>query len=205
MTPQEWGYLHNAQQIAAAGASGAQKTDPSQFLGSNFNNLQEVLNKLLKGGDPNKDQYRQLFEKQLGKQTSGAVRNIKEQMSASGFKGAGANLLGDIYETGANATQGFENDLLQRDTQIGQNALAQLLGLNQYEGNQKLNAFQSDRANQQFNLSQLMNQLMQQQQFEFQKDQSGTGFFDILGGVLGAGAGALGGGFLGGLGSKWAG
>lgn len=204
MTPQEWGYLHNAQQSAAAGASGAQKTDPNQFLGGNFNNLQEMLTKLFKSGDPNKDQYRQLFEKQLGKQTSGTVRNIKEQMSASGFKGAGANLLGDVYETGANATQGFENDLLQRDTQIEQNALAQLLGLNQFEGNQKLNAFQSDRSNQQFNQSLLMNQLMQQQQFEFQKDQSGTGFWDVLGGVLGAGAGALGGGYLGALGSKWA-
>lgn len=32
-----------------------------------------------------------------------------------------------------------------------------------------------------------------------------TGFGDVLGGVLGMGVGALGGGFLGGLGSKWAG
>jgi len=46
-----------------------------------------------------------------------------------------------------------------------------------------------------------ISQLLGLEQMKSQK----TDFWDVLGGILGAGAGALGGGYLGTLGSKWAG
>jgi len=59
--------------------------------------------------------------------------------------------------------------------------------------------------------SQIMDKELQQKNFYIQQllgleqlKQQQTGFGDVLGGILGMGAGALGGGFLGGLGSKWA-
>lgn len=59
---------------------------------------------------------------------------------------------------------------------------------------------------------QIMSEELQQKNFyisqllglEQMKSQE-TDFWDVLGGILGAGAGALGGGFLGTLGSRWAG
>lgn len=59
---------------------------------------------------------------------------------------------------------------------------------------------------------QIMSKELQQKNFyisqllglEQMKSQE-TDFWDVLGGILGAGAGALGGGFLGTLGSRWAG
>lgn len=59
--------------------------------------------------------------------------------------------------------------------------------------------------------SQIMDKELQQKNFyiqqllgleEFKSQQPGFG--DVLGGILGMGAGALGGGFLGGLGARWA-
>lgn len=179
-------------------------TQEPNFLGSDFNSLKGKLNTQMQG-DPHKANFRALFNKQLGIQSNRAVKNINEQMASSGFRGAGANLIGDIFESGAVATQGFENDLLKNDTQIEQNAINQLLGLNQFEGNQQFGKFQSDRQNSQFNQSQAQQWKMFQQQMQFQREQADTDFWDVLGGILGGATGALGGGFLGGLGSKWAG
>jgi hypothetical protein len=173
------------------------------ILGSDFNYLKEML-KSQTAGDPNKDIFRKIFDKQLGKSSSRAITNINEQLASSGFRGAGANLINDVFETQANATQQFEGDLLNNDLKIKQNAIAQLLGLNQFEGGQNMGLFQSDRQNDQFGQS----LAEQKRQFDinmaFQREQSNTDFWDVLGGILGAGAGALGGGFLGTLGSRWA-
>ena len=188
MTPQEWGYLHNLQGQMFQNATNPQQTDSSQFLGGNFDYLQSLLKRQQQTGDPNKGAYAQLFNKQLGTQQNRAVKNINEQLSSSGFRGAGANLIGDVFEQGANATEGFNNDLLRNDFQVKQSAIAQLLGLNQLESSMKFNTFQSDRSNQQFNQSSALADLRGQQQFEFQKDSQPSWWESILGSLIGGGA-----------------
>jgi len=160
-------------------------TEPN-FLGSNFGVLQELLKNNMQG-DPNKGAYRNLFNKQIGKQSKSAIKNINEQLSSSGFRGSGANLIGDIFETQANATEGFENDLLTNDMNLKNNAIQQLLGLNQFEGGQQFNKFQSDRQQGQFDQSQAQQLRMFQEQLQYAKDSDPGWFEELLGGLLGAG------------------
>lgn len=163
--------------------------------------LQGLLQNQL-AGDPNKGRYRQAFNKQLGRSSSRAIKDINEQLSGSGFRGAGANLINDVFETEAMATENFESNLLDKDIMIKQNAVAQLLGI---EG-MKLGASQADRAAQMSMFGQLTgNQFqnrgldLQERQLALQED-AGSDFWDVLGGVLGTGAGF----FTGGLGSNLA-
>ena len=162
-------------------------TEPN-FLGSDFEMLRGLLSNQSKQGDQNKGAYRNLFNKQIGKQSKGAIKNINEQLASSGFRGAGANLIGDVFETQANATQGFENNLLQNDTQIKSSALAQLLGLNQFEGNQQFGKFQSDRQNTQFGQSMDEQRRQFNEQLQYQKDSEPAWWESLLGSLLGGGA-----------------
>jgi hypothetical protein len=165
-----------------------QASNSNNFLGSNFDYLSQILKGQSLSGDPNKDKYRETFDKQLGVQTGSAVKNINEQLASSGFRGSGANLIGDVFETQANATQGFENNLLQNDTQIKSSALAQLLGLNQFEGNQKFGKFQSDRQNTQFGQSLDEQRRQFNEQLQYQKDSEPAWWEDMLGTLLSSGA-----------------
>ena len=157
------------------------------FLGSDFNYLKQLLTNQ-RAGDPKKDIYRKTFQKQLGRSTGRAVKNINEQLAASGFKGAGANLIGDVYESEANATENFENNLLENDTNLAQSALAQLLQMNQFEGNQNFSKYQSDVQQDQFQKSQDQQMKMFLEQMRFQRESQPSWWEELLGGLLGAGS-----------------
>jgi hypothetical protein len=142
------------------------------------------------------------FNKVLGRQTGSAIKNINEQLASSGFRGAGANLINDVFETQANATQGFGVDLLKNDMAVKQNAINQLLGLNQFEGSQNFGMYQSQVQQEQFRQS------LEERRRQFdlmqalQRDELNPSFWDVFGGILGTGVGAFTGGLGGGLASS---
>ena len=179
-------------------------TDPSQFLGSNFDYLQNNLKQSAEGNNPI---FAQLFgnaSRRIGASTDRNVQDIKEQGAQTGFRGAGGNLINDAYRGEQQALTGVSDNLAGQQLGFQQNAISQLLGLNQFEGGQGFGAFQSDRQNSQFGQSLAEQRRQFDEQMQYQKDNSGSSFWDVTGGVVGAATGALGGGFLGALGSKWA-
>lgn len=180
-------YSNNPYNLPVMGTWKPEDNKNPNILGSDFDYLKGLVGNQL-AGDPNKGLYRQLFNKQLGTQQNRAVKNINEQLSSSGFRGAGANLIGDVFEQGANATQGFEGDLMKNDFAIKQNAIGQLLGLNQFEGNQNFGMFQSDRQQGQFDTAQANQMSMFNQQLQFQKDNQPSWWESILGSLIGGGA-----------------
>lgn len=157
------------------------------FLGSDFNNLKSLLNTQM-GGDPNKNAYRTTFNKQIGKQSSRAIKDINEQLASSGFRGSGANLVNDVFETQANATEGFENDLLKNDTQIKQAAIAQLLGLNEFEGTQNFRGYESDVQQDQWTKSFEEQRRQFNANLQYLKDNQPAGWEGLLGSLIGGGA-----------------
>ena len=176
-------------------------TDP--FLGSNFDYLQNNLKQSAEGNNPI---FAQLFgnaSRRIGASTDRNVQDIKEQGAQSGFRGAGGNLINDAYRGEQQALTGVSDNLAGQQLNFQQNAISQLLGLNQFEGGQGFGAFQSDRQNSQFNQSQAQNWRMFQEQLAFQKDQANPSFMESLGGLISKPIGALTGGFFGDLGSSW--
>lgn len=178
-------------------------TDPTtaqSFLGSNFDFLQNTLKNNVEGKN---SIFAQLFgnaSRKIGASTDRAVQDIKEMGAQSGFRGAGGNLLNDAYRNEGEALSQVSDSLSMQELQFKQNAINQLLGLNQFEGGQKFGVYQSDRQQGQFDQSQRQAWNMFQEQLAAQN--KGSDFWDVLGGILGSAGGALGGGWLGALGSN---
>lgn len=174
----------------------------NSFLGSNFNYLQNNLKQGIEGNNPI---FPQLFgnaSRRIGASTDKAIRNIKEQGAQSGFRGASGNLINNAFGNEQNALTQVLDDLATQQLRYQQNAIAQLLGLNQFEGGQMFNTFQSDRQNLQFQQNFAEQRRQFDEQMALQREAQNPSFFDVLGGVLGSVAGGFGGGLGGKLGGK---
>lgn len=165
----------------------------SGVKGSNFDFLQELLKDRISGQNPLFDKLAGNAKRRIGDVTNENIREIKEQSAQSGFRGIGANQINKAYKSGQSAMAGVEDSLINAQLSQSQNAINSLLGLNQFEGAANMGLFNSS-----------LNQANFNRQMDFQEEQAGTDFMDVLGSILGMGAGALGGGYLGTLGSKWA-
>lgn len=184
-----------------AGITQNQPMTPPNVLGTDFNHLRGIFSNLM-GGDPNNNAYRDAFSRQLGTQSRTAIRNINEQLSSSGFRGAGANLINGIFETQANSLEDFNNNLLQRDMAVKQNAINGLLGLTQFEGSQNMGLYNSQIQQNQFAQSLAERRREFDMELALQREAQNPSFFDVLGGVLGSVAGGFGGGLGGKVASK---
>ena len=162
--------------------------DPSKYLGGNYDYLSGTIKKGIDGSNPIFDQLFGNAQRRIGASTDRAVQDIKEQGAQSGFRGVGGNLINDAYRNEGNALSQVSDSLMGQQLQYQQNAISQLLGLNQFEGNQYMNAFQSDRQNTQFNLSQAQQMEMFNQNLQFQKDNTPSWWEGVLGSLLGGGA-----------------
>lgn len=188
--------------LITTGRYGENVSSPLQsYQGGGYEGfLGKLLADRIRGENPLLDELRQVGRKDITDSTNRGLRNIKEQLAASGFRGIGANAINDLYENESDAIAGLNVNLAQFQDQQTQNAIQQLLGLNATVGQQKLSALQSDR---QFELG-VKNLLEGRRQFDeqldFNKDQADTDFLDVLGGILGGGLGALTGTLGGGLG-----
>lgn len=155
-----------------------------QFLGSDFDYLKGILGKSVEGDNPIFDKLFGNASRKIGASTDRNVQDIKEQGAQSGFRGTGSNLINDAYRGEKEALSGVSDNLALQEESYIQNALAQLLGLNQFEGNTKFNLFSSDRQNLQFQQS----FAEQKRQFDEQLANQPSWWEGILGSVLGAGA-----------------
>ena len=178
-------------------------TPTNNFLGSNFDFLQNNLKQSIGGNNPIFDTLFGNAQRRIGASTDRNIQDIKEMGAQSGFRGAGGNLINEAYKGEKEALSGISDNLALQEMNYQQNAINQLLGLNQFEGGQNFGAFQSDRQNSQFNQSQAQQWKMFQEQMNFQKDQANTDFWDVLSGIFGGVAGGFGGALGGNAASKW--
>lgn len=164
----------------------------NEMMGSNFDFLQNLIKERISGKNPLFDQLFGNAQRRIGATTNRNIRGIKEQNAQSGFRGTGANQINEAYRNEGNAMSQVNDSLMGAQLGQQQSAINQLLGLNQQESGINMNLFQSNRNQANFN-----------RQMNFQEDQANPGFMDVLGGILGMGAGALGGGLGGQLGASW--
>ena len=186
--------------------------DPSQFMptqlsneqlyGQNFDFLQGNLKDTIGGKlDPALMQLMSAGKRNISQFGDTSRRNIRQDLAGSGFRGSGANLMNNVFQSQSGAMGDLTANVGQMGMQNRQNAIAQLLGLNQFQAGQNVGQQQYQTGAFQ-NLGQMLQSgAMQRRQLDQQNE--GPDFGDIVGGVLGMGAGALGGGYLGGLGSSW--
>jgi hypothetical protein len=173
-----------------------------QLYGENFNFLQGNLKDTIGGKlDPALMQILTAGKRNISQLGDTSRRATGQQLASSGFRGSGANLMNDIFKTQSGAMGDLTAEVGGLGMQARQNAIAQLLGLNQFQAGQNVGQQQYQTGAFQ-NLAQMLQSgAMQRRQID--KQNQGGSFEDVLGGILGMGAGALGGGYLGGLGASW--
>ena len=169
-----------------------------QLYGQNFGFLTNTLKDTIGGKlDPALMQILSAGKRNISEASDVSRRNINQNLASSGFRGSGANLIGDIFAKQSGALGDLTANVGGMGMQNRQNAIAQLLGLNQFQAGQnvgqqqfKTGAFQS------------LAQLLQSGAFaDRQQDQAEapTSWEDITGQLLGTGVGA----FTGGFGAGW--
>jgi len=147
-------------------------------------------------------------KKQIGKQAGNARQAVQEAQGASGFKGTGANLYNDILETEVAGTEQLTTQVGGLAEQSKSQALGQLLGLTQFQGQQDLGkANRSEQIRQyektfQENVRQFgLNYALKQRELDLAEEAQSSDFGDILGSIVGGAVGFATGGVGAGLGS----
>jgi hypothetical protein len=123
--------------------------DPSQFMptqlsneqlyGENFDFLQGNLKDTIGGKlDPALMQLLSAGKRNISQFGDTSRRNINQQLASSGFRGSGANLTGDIFAKQSGAMGDLTANVGQMGMQNRQNAIMQLLGLNQFQAGQNV-------------------------------------------------------------------
>lgn len=163
-------------------------TNYKDYLGSNFNYLTDTVKKGIEGNDSVFDKLLGNATRRIGGVTDRNVRSIRENLASSGFRGTGANLINDAYRSEADAVSQTADSLANQEIQYKQNAINQLLGLNQQEGGMAFNANQSNIQQNQWLKTFLENQRQFNESLQFQKDNQPSVWEEILGGLFGAGA-----------------
>ena len=171
--------------------------DPNIFGGNN-SFLQSLLRQQTSGENPAIAQQRSAALNNIGRSTDRGIRNINEGQAASGFRGGGANLFNDLFSGQSNAIGNMDANFAQQQTAYNQSGINNLLGLNQFQGGQTMGNNQMLQQNNQFGRSLAFDQEQLAEQRRQFDEQNSTGFWDVVGGVLGTGVGA----FTGGLGAN---
>ena len=169
---------------------------PDKLYGEDTAYLQGQLKNTLGGGlDPALVQAQAQGAQNIGRMGDTARRKTNQMQASSGFRGSGANLMNDIFGQQSNALGNQSADFGMMGMQNRQNALAQLLGLNQSMTNTN-----TGLAGQQVGVAgQLAGMGNQQSGLDTQERMAQVGFGDVAMGLLGTGIG----GFTGGLGGAW--
>lgn len=160
------------------------------FGGVDYNYFTDLLKGYLENGDPNQGLYRQNAQGAINKSYNTAGSNLASNLAQSGLFRSGYNTAANIGLEGQreNAMGQAELGLAQQDQSFRQNALANLLGL------QNL-GLQETSQNRNYLLgltNSLSGQLTNQQQLQQQTDQNKFNFFrDALPGLLELGGKAI--------------
>lgn len=180
------------------------------YFGSDFGFLRNEFRNLYEQGDPLIDQMVKQATKRLGMQSREAREDIEEAGARSGFRGTQANLYNQLFEQEATAIGDIQLQGAQQQNAVKQQALAQLMGLTQFEGQQNLQIDVQQEAIRQYektfqeNIRQFgLDYALRQRELDLKEEEmnSGGGFLDVLGSVIGGVAGIATGGLATGVGS----
>lgn len=158
------------------------------FLGSNYGFLSDTIKGNVEGNNPIFDQLFGNASRRIGGATNRNVRSIKENLASSGFRGTGANLINEAYRGETDALSQVSDNLATQELNFKQNAINQLLGLNQQEGGMAFNVGQSNIQQDQWLQSFLESRRQFNENLQFQKDNQPSVWEEVLGGLFGAGA-----------------
>ena len=162
-------------------------SDPSIYGGSN-QFLQSMLRRQTTGTNPAIMKARKAGRGAIGRSTDRGLRSIRENQASSGFRGGGANLYNQLFSGQSDAFGNLEANLSNQQTAYNQEAISNLLGLNQFQGGQTFNQLGLDENTRQFDLSDLFrNRQLQEQRRQFDESNE-FNFGDFLGNVIGGGA-----------------
>jgi len=163
-------------------------TDYKKFLGSNYGYLTDLIKGNIEGNNPIYDIIFGNAARRIGGTTSRNIRDVKENLAASGFRGTGANLINDAYRSEADALSQVSDSIAQMQASEKQNSINQLLGLNNQESNLAYNTNQSNIQQNQWLRSFLEGQRQFNENLNYQKENTPSVWEGILGSLLGAGA-----------------
>ena len=169
----------------------------SEFLGGNLRSLiesggmSEALKQMLSTG-----------EKRIGRGRRRATEDVAIAGAQSGFKGTGVNTIADIFESEAIASGELTAGIGQQADVNVQQALAQLMGLTQFQGQQELGGARLSESERQFSISsrdqreQFMKMFgLKERELELAEEASGFGLGDIFGSLAGIATGGVASGF----------
>ena len=164
-----------------------QESKPTgNFLGSEFGYLSKYLKDILEGGLPNKANLLQEGKGLIDTSVNNAVTQANEGLASRGLyrSGVGAAVEGNIRGQGSQAYAQLGNNLNELEQKRKSDAIARLLGLNQFEGGQNLSEYGMNLEQSRF----YQTLAEQMRQFNIQQENQPSDFARILGGLLSAGA-----------------
>lgn len=152
--------------------------------------LADIFKQQSLGNNPALDKMKQTAMRDISKSTQQGMQTAKENIDpALARSGMMSNTVSDLYSGQANAQANVDAQVGQLDQQWRQQAIANLLGLQQQQFGNFSTMFNS-----------LQNAKNQNQAVQLQQQaQQGSDFWDVLGNIAGTGLGIAGGNVLGGL------
>lgn len=159
--------------------------------GNSFNFLEGLLKNSINNGMPNKGELLQQGLGSINRNTSNAIRKNNESFAGRGMgrSGVASAVNAGIANQGSEAIGKYELGLNEMEQDYKQKAIMNLLGLNQFQGNQSMglldNAFRQKQFYEGLNES--------QRQFNAQQEAQEYGWGDFLGQLFGTVGGIAGG------------
>lgn len=160
-------------------------------MGNSFNFLEGLLKNSINNGMPNKGELLQSGMGNINRGTNNAIRRNNENMAGRGMlrSGVASAVNAGIANQGNEQVGNYQLGLDQMEQDYKQKAIMQLLGLNQFQGNQNMNLLNNATDNKQF--YETFNE--NQRQFNSQLEQQEYGWGDFLGQLFGTVGGIAGG------------
>jgi len=204
--PTPYGNIRNESWLANAGWQTGLGVTPflptqltdEQLYGENFDFLQGNLKDTIGGKlDPALMQILSAGTRRISDLGDTARRETQQNLASSGFRGSGANLMNEIFKTQSGALGDLTAEVGGLGMQARENAIARLLGLNQFQAGQNVGQAQYQTGAFQNLLQMLQSGAIADRQQD--QAEAPTGWEEIAGSLLGTGVG----GFTGGLGGAW--
>ena len=183
----------------------------SNFLGGESDFIKGNLKSTISSGGMSKFLSQSLFtaQKALGREAESSQEVLREIGAASGFKGANANLVGDLFAEEAGRSAELEVGFGGIADTARTNALGQLIGVNQEEARQQLSVARLQEIARQFDITSEEGRRQFEKEFGLKEreldarlDAMGGDFLSVIGSILGGGAGIILGGAFAGVGSS---
>ena len=148
---------------------------------ANAGGIESSLWGMFNGTDPSIAKQRQVANANIDTSVNKNILNTRENLASSGLgrSGIGVSALNPIFAGGETAKAGLEANLSQQNIQMKQNAIAQLLGLDQ------LRLGQNSQRLQQMGL--FMGGIQNANNLNQQIQSTPSPFMQLLGSLIGAG------------------